>query len=169
MRSRPFPNSGIPELPALLTIKGAIMTIDAMGCRRGICRRIIDREADYVIGLKGNQGCLRGDVKLFLDGHLERGTGGDCIRQGGTIAGDHGRIETRRSTVCPDAEWIRDRHHWPGLKSVMKPERSGRPFYIASLDDSPENISKCIRDHYTFEITGAITGKSKTACTGFWT
>ena len=44
--------TAIPELPALLTIKGAIVTIDAMGCRRGICRRIIDREADYVIGLK---------------------------------------------------------------------------------------------------------------------
>ena len=51
------------------------MTIDAMGCRRGICRRIIDREAGYVIGLKGSRGRLRGDVELFLDAHLERGTG----------------------------------------------------------------------------------------------
>ena len=51
------------------------MAIDAMACRRGICRRIIDREADYVIGLKGSQGRLRGDVEPFLDAHLERGTG----------------------------------------------------------------------------------------------
>ena len=50
--------TAIPELPALLMIKGAIVTIDAMGCRRRICRQIIDREADYVIGLKGNQGRL---------------------------------------------------------------------------------------------------------------
>ena len=33
--------TAIPELPALLTIKGAIVTIDAMGCRRGICRRTL--------------------------------------------------------------------------------------------------------------------------------
>ena len=112
-----FPNfwhsriSGIPELPALLTIKGAIVTIDAMGCRRGICRRIIDREADYLIGPKGSQGCSRGDVELFLDGHLERGTGDDCIRQGETIAGDHGRIETRRHTVRTKTGWLGDRRH----------------------------------------------------------
>ena len=59
--------TAIPELPELLTIKGATMTIDAMGCQCRICQQIIDREADYVIGPKGNQGRLREDVELFFD------------------------------------------------------------------------------------------------------
>ena len=54
--------TAIPELLALLILKGAVVTIDAMGCQRKICQQIIDQEADYVIGLKGNQGKLREDV-----------------------------------------------------------------------------------------------------------
>ena len=69
--------TAIPELLALLTIKGAIVTIDAMGCQRRICQQIIDQGADYVIGLKGNQGSLRKDVELFFDAYRERGIGGD--------------------------------------------------------------------------------------------
>ena len=59
--------TAIPELPELLTIKGATVTIDAMGCQCRICQQIIDREADYVIGPKGNQGRLRENVELFFD------------------------------------------------------------------------------------------------------
>lgn len=67
--------TAIPELLELLTIKGAIVTIDAMGCQRKICQQIMDQEADYVIDLKGNQGRLREDVEPFFDEHSERGMG----------------------------------------------------------------------------------------------
>lgn len=89
--------TAIPELLALLAIKGSIVTIDAMGCQRKICQQIIEQEADYVIGLKGNQGRLREDVELFFDEHIERG--GDFIKKSETIDGSHGRIETRKYTV----------------------------------------------------------------------
>lgn len=56
----------IPELLEELLLSGTIVTIDAMGCQRKICQQIIDKEADYVIGLKGNQGTLRTDVELFF-------------------------------------------------------------------------------------------------------
>ncbi len=128
MRSQPFPNSwhsripGIPELPALPTIKGAIVIIDAMGCQRRICQQIIDQGADCVTGLRGNQGSLRKDVELFFDEYRERGIEGDFIRKSEIVDGNHGRIETRRSTACPDTQWIRDRHQWPGLKTVIMTE-----------------------------------------------
>ena len=67
--------TAIPELLELLTIKGAIVTIDAMGCQRKICQQIMDQEADYVIDLKGNQGRLREDVELFFYEHSKRGMG----------------------------------------------------------------------------------------------
>ena len=152
--------TAIPELLALLTIKGAIVTIDAMGCQRKICQQIIDQEADYVIGLKGNQGSLREDVERFFDEHCERGIGGNFIKQSQTVDGDHGRIETRSYTVCSDTGWLKDRHHWPGLKAVImieyKRETRGdvktvRQFYIASLDAEPEKMSKYIRNHWQIE------------------
>src|SRR5271167_3007572 len=55
----------IPALLDMLSIEGAIVTIDAMGCQREIARKIVDKKADYVLALKGNQGTLRDDVELF--------------------------------------------------------------------------------------------------------
>ena len=58
--------TAIPELLDLLAVKGAIVTIDAMGCQKGIAKKIIDKAADYVLALKGNQGTLSDDVELFF-------------------------------------------------------------------------------------------------------
>ena len=56
----------IPKLLDMLAIDGAIITIDAMGCQRDIAQKVLDKKADYVLALKGNQGSLRGDVELFV-------------------------------------------------------------------------------------------------------
>jgi predicted transposase YbfD/YdcC len=58
--------TAIPDLLDLLTLNGAIVTIDAMGCQKNIAARIINRNADYILALKGNQGTLRDDVELFF-------------------------------------------------------------------------------------------------------
>src|SRR5271157_4426722 len=55
----------IPALLDLLAIEGAVVTIDAMGCQRDIAQKIIDKKADYILALKGNQGTLRDDVEMF--------------------------------------------------------------------------------------------------------
>jgi hypothetical protein len=56
----------------LLEIKGCIITIDAMGCQKKIVEKIIkEKKADYVIALKGNQGTLHGNIKLFFEGALK--------------------------------------------------------------------------------------------------
>ncbi len=48
----------IPKLLKLLAIEGAVVTIDAMGCQRDIAQTIIEKKADYILALKGNQGTL---------------------------------------------------------------------------------------------------------------
>ena len=45
----------------MLAIEGAVVTIDAMGRQRDISQKIIDKKADYILALKGNQGTLRED------------------------------------------------------------------------------------------------------------
>ena len=47
----------IPRLLDMLAIEGAVVTIDAMGCQRDIAQKILDKKADYVLALKGNQPC----------------------------------------------------------------------------------------------------------------
>src|SRR5215472_18368921 len=54
----------IPKLLEMLAIKEAIVTIDAMGCQREIAQKVVEKKADYVLALKGNQGSLRADVEL---------------------------------------------------------------------------------------------------------
>lgn len=56
----------IPRLLDMMSIEGAVVTIDAMGCQRDIAKKIINKKADYVLALKGNQGSLRADVELFV-------------------------------------------------------------------------------------------------------
>jgi len=94
--------TAIPKLLEMLALEGATVTIDAMGCQRKICQQIINKEADYVIGLKSNQGSLHEGVELFFEEHLDRGIGGALLRKSETMDAGHGRFETRRHTVCTD-------------------------------------------------------------------
>jgi hypothetical protein len=57
----------IPELLDMPAIDGAVVTIDAMGCQRGIAQKIIDKKADYLLAMKVNQGALRDDVEFFAN------------------------------------------------------------------------------------------------------
>ena len=109
----------IPKLLDLMAIEGAIVTIDAMGCQRDIAQKVIDKKADYVLALKGNQGSLRDDVHLFCAEQKANGFADAEISRAETVDGDHGRIETRTTTVIQDVEWLRQRHKWPGLNGVV--------------------------------------------------
>src|SRR6266568_5496493 len=156
----------IPKLLDMLAIEGAIITIDAMGCQREIARQIIDQKADYVLALKGNQGSLREDVELFVAEQKATAFKDTKISRDETVDGDHGRIETRTTTVIHDVAWLQDRHDWPGLKSVIivdsireipgpspgtdKIERETR-FYITSLILLAGLLGPIIRSHWAIE------------------
>jgi predicted transposase YbfD/YdcC len=57
----------IPALLDMMSIEGAVVMIDAMGCQRDIATKIIEKTADYIVALKGNQATLREDVDVFVD------------------------------------------------------------------------------------------------------
>ena len=63
--------TAIPELLRLVDIKGAIITIDAMGTQKAIAEQIIEGGADYVLALKGNQETLHQAVIDYIDEQLE--------------------------------------------------------------------------------------------------
>jgi predicted transposase YbfD/YdcC len=112
----------IPALLDMMAIEGAIMTIDAMGCQRHIAGKIVDKKADYVLALKGNQGTLREDVEVFAAEQKVNGFKDAKISEHQTVDGDHGRIKTRKYTVFHDVGWLEERHNWPSLKGVVMVE-----------------------------------------------
>src|SRR5215218_6747802 len=59
--------TAVPRLLEMLSLKGTIVTVDALNCQRDIARQIVERGGDYVLALKGNQATLHSDVRLFLD------------------------------------------------------------------------------------------------------
>ena len=113
----------IPALLDMMSIEGAVVTIDAMGCQRDIAARIIEKKADYILALKGNQGTLREDVEVFVDEQKALKYRDSTISTHETIDADHGRIETRNYTVIHDVEWLQARHQWPGLNAGQSGER----------------------------------------------
>jgi predicted transposase YbfD/YdcC len=149
----------IPKLLDMLAIEGAIVTIDAMGCQRAIAQKVLDKKADYIFALKGNQGTLRDDVELFASEQKASDFKDATVSRAKTVDGDHGRIETRDITVIHDIDWLQS-HQWPGLKSVVmvqssreaggKIERETR-FYITSLVLVASLIGPLIRDHWAIE------------------
>lgn len=150
----------IPKLLDMLAIEGAIVTIDAMGCQREIASKIIAKKADYVLALKGNQGTLRDDVELFANEQKARKFKDATISKDKSVDGDHGRIETRRTTVFHDIGWLQERHNWPGLKAVVmvdserdsgaKVERETR-FYITSSTEKADKLGLAVRRHWAVE------------------
>ncbi len=150
----------IPKLLEMMAIEGAIVTIDAMGCQRDIARTIIDKGADYVLALKGNQGSLRDDVDVFVAEQNAKDFQDTTISRHQTVDGDHGRIETRTTTVIHDVGWLQDRHNWPGLNGIVMVEsrreidgeiEQQTRFYITSLRLRAAQLSLIVRSHWAIE------------------
>jgi predicted transposase YbfD/YdcC len=150
--------TAIPELLDMLNLKGAIVSIDAMGTQKEIARRIFDKGADYVLALKGNQTSLLEDAALFF---ADPGCAADCAVSAETDAG-HGRIE-ERSCRAAEAGWLAQRHpDWKGLRSLAAvtarriDKKTGREsldtrYYITSLEPDPKAILAAVRAHWGIE------------------
>ena len=115
--------TAIPELPEALELKGAIVTIDAMGCQRNIARRIVEAGADYVLAVKENQPTLHRRICNAFEA-IERipkaYQGENDSAQYGEVEKDHGRIETRRCVVSDIlTRWYHVRELWPGARSIV--------------------------------------------------
>ena len=152
--------TNIPELLRMLHLKGAIVTIDAIGCQKNISR-IIRQEckADYVLSLKKNQPALYNEVMHFFtvaeqSGYFSQDTF-ESVEKG------HGRIE-HRTCVCLDVSGELDHvsSGWTDLKTVAKihsvREIKGKKqeqtrYFISSLACDAATIAHAVRTHWSIE------------------
>ena len=147
--------TAVPQLLKLLSLKGTIVTADALNCQRAIARQIVEQGGDYVLALKGNQGSLHADVVLLLDDPETK-----TVTAKPNVDGDHGRIETRRATISTEIGFLSETHQWPGLAAVGKVERTREiggkttgetAYYLLSTVLTPERFNEVAREHWGVE------------------
>jgi predicted transposase YbfD/YdcC len=147
--------TAVPELLKMLSLKGAIVTADALNCQRVIAQQIVDQGGDYALALKGNQGTLHDDVSTYLDDPASKTTTVEP-----TVDADHGRIETRTATVSTDIGWLQEDHRWPGLTAIGKVVRiretaakttTETAYYLLSSALSPDRLNEVVRSHWAVE------------------
>ena len=153
--------TAIPLLLERLELTGALVTIDAMGCQRGIARAIRAKGADYLLALKDNWPTLAEEVRLFFDT-----APASAFDTHETTDGDHGRIETRRHRVTREVGWLATDRRFPGeprfpdLAAIAmveaEVERDGRTtlsrrFYLSSAPLDARLFARAVRAHWHVE------------------
>jgi predicted transposase YbfD/YdcC len=154
--------TAIPELLRLVDIKGAIITIDAMGTQKAIAAQIIEGEADYVLALKGNQETLYQGVVNHINEQIEADFPEGKARQHVTEETGHGREEKRTYLQLPVPKNLPGLALWKGLKSIgmviSQCIRDGKEtlevrYYISSLAVSVKRFAHAVRSHWGIENT----------------
>jgi len=148
--------TAIPELLKLLEIKGALVTIDAMGCQKEIAAKIVEKGANYILAVKDNQPTLAEDVERTFEEARE-----EQLICTATLDDGHGRVETREYYQCMDLSRLRTAEDWPGLKSLGKVvshryENGGRNsmetrYFISSLGRGVKRMANGMRAHWGIE------------------
>jgi predicted transposase YbfD/YdcC len=150
--------TAIPEVLKLVDLKGAIITIDAIGAQKAIASRIIDGEGDYVLALKGNQETLHQAVIDYIDEQLEGELEG--AQELVTTETGHGREEARTYLQLPAPAGLPGFGLWEALKTIAVVTslcvRDGREsvevrYYISSLAMDVKRLARAVRGHWGIE------------------
>jgi predicted transposase YbfD/YdcC len=151
--------TAIPRLLRLLQLRGALVTIDAVGCQKEIATQVREQEGHYVLALKDNHPGLLADVRKAVEGHVERvaHVEGQWLE---TEERGHGRREKRSYTLVQDLSEVADRESWPGLKAVVVvlsertiggvTSREAR-YYLTSYPGTLAELAEVIRGHWGIE------------------
>lgn len=156
--------TAIPALLKTLQVKGAIVTIDAMGCQKEIAQQIIDGKGDYCLAAKGNQEKLANDIAAAFEAAMgdENNQGIYQHRHIIDPKRPHGRHEERYYYTMPVPESLRTAEQWPGLKSIgltityratgTETDVNGEVrYYIMSFASDVERFAEAVRGHWGIE------------------
>lgn len=158
----------IPELLKKLDIRGAVVSIDAIGCQRSIAKEIVTQGGDYFLQVKGNQPQLLDDCKRLYDAideekshHWQNAT--PVAQAHEESDKGHGRVETRQAQVSKNLEWVTSPENWCKLQNVVRIQRerynvktsqtsNTTAYYISSVEElSPSRALQLSRNHWAVE------------------
>jgi predicted transposase YbfD/YdcC len=152
--------TAVPKLLRMLMLKGAVVTLDAMGCQKENTKIIYKKGGDYVISLKGNQTTLHQEVKEFFEEQLKHPDSTIKLDTFESIEKGHGRIEVRKYVQTETLDWITAKVGWAGLKSIgyvtstriigEKTSTETR-YFISSLSLNAKRFGAAVRGHWAVE------------------
>ena len=159
----------IPELLRHLDLRGALVSVDAMGTQRKIAKQIVEQGGDYLMGLKGNQSTLHEETKAAFEEAMDpRPRALDeepppHIEEHTEVDAGHGRVETRTARVMRDYEqWAPATALWTGLccliaitttreETVTGKTTTETRYYISSRAFTAEEANRAVRAHWQVE------------------
>lgn len=151
--------TAIPELLSMLALKGALVSIDAMGCQTEIAEQITAKKADYLLAVKKNQGKLYDDIDLIFSA-AESQTVPILTEEIKTDNKGHGRIETRIYTITSEINYLTVLEKWPSVKclgkvqSIREVEGSKSEeirYFISSRKLKIGEFATAVRSHWRIE------------------
>jgi predicted transposase YbfD/YdcC len=148
--------TAISKLLRVLDLRGATVTIDAMGCQKEIARQVRDHGADYVLAVKENQKSLAEAVAWQMRRHHAKEAPRSKCQ---TCARNHGRTDQRTYTAMPAPTPVK--RQWPDAQSIVrvcrettdahgKKSKEVRDF-ISSLPPEVERLAALVRGHWGIE------------------
>jgi predicted transposase YbfD/YdcC len=152
--------TAIPVLLEALLLKGAIVTIDAMGTHGHIAQAIRDKEADYVLAVKDNQPKLAESITAFFAIGQTEAWKNTPHTYTESVQKDHGRLEVRRCWAFSQLECLAAPQQWPDLKmfGVIEAQRTingktshERRLYIGSIAPDAGTLANVVRAHWGIE------------------
>lgn len=148
--------TALPELMKQVDLRGAVVSIDAIGCQKEVAAQLVKGKADYVLALKQNHPNLHEDVRLWLDDQSKTAQ----IPTLETIDKDHGRLEIRRYSLSTKLDWLAGRAEWAGLAAVGRVESvrevKGKAsstevrYFLCSITNL-EQFARVVRGHWSIE------------------
>jgi len=152
--------TAIPKLLKMLEIEGCIVTIDAMGCQKKISNSIVDKKADYIFSLKGNQSNLHDNIELYFQDQIKENFENCAYDYYETLDNEHGKLEIRRYWTTADIDWLQGKEDWKKLETICMVQRerhftdrieSETSYYISSVENNAKKIGSAIRTHWGIE------------------
>lgn len=156
--------TAIPHLLKALDISGCTVTADALHCQETTAEAIIEKEADYILAVKGNQTTLLAEIQdLFAYAHRThfKDVSHDICQ---TIEKGHGRIEKRCCWTINEPDflaYLRQFADWSGLHTIVQIQRERRViggrskttthYYLTSLGKNAQAILDAARSHWSIE------------------
>ena len=144
-----------------LDVRGALVTIDAIATNPAMADAITTRGGHYLLALKRNQMALHGEVETFFADPATAGIETIC-----EVDKDHGRIETRTTSVSQEVDWVTaSRRHpgeprLPGLRTLVRTTtrsesrggtREQTRYFVSSAPLTAAAAARAVRSHWGIE------------------
>jgi predicted transposase YbfD/YdcC len=150
--------TAIPRLLEILDLRGCLVTIDAIGCQKGIVSKLHKKGCDYTIALKANQPELYDSVVQLLSEDVQAMN--IPVETLVTDEKNRGRSERRSYTLCSEVSYLPSKKDWAGLSGVGMVETtrtdkgkttSEKRYYIASYGSDIKRFAESVRGHWGIE------------------